>query len=268
MKTVFECRSYIEFLKNYISALPKQGRGTQTLLASAIGCQQTYLSKVLAGKAELSVDQGYEACRYFGLSAAETDYFVTLLLLNRASTPNTKAYLEKKLNQILRSHHNLRERFNKSINLDAKAMATYYSDWSYAAIHVLTSIPGFRTPEAIARRLHLSMKHVQEVLEFLIRVNLVTKKDVQFTMSKKSIHLGSDNPLISNHHRNWRLRALNELKSSADNLHYSSVITCSKADMNKIKEVLIKAIEEVRKLVEGSGEETICSYGIDFFELI
>jgi len=48
-------------------------------------------------------------------------------------------------------------------------------------------------------------------------------------------------------------------------LHYSSVITASKADADQIKEIMVRAIESVRAVVKNSPDEEGYCYSLDFF---
>jgi uncharacterized protein (TIGR02147 family) len=267
MKSIIEYHDYIDLLKDLIACQPNSGRGVQTDLAEKLGCQQAYLSKVLAKKADLNTDQANGICQYFALSDSDTDYFINLVLLNRAGTARAKAYWQSKLQNIVRVKQELKKRLGDNTELKVEDKAIYYSDWSYAAIHVLTSIEAFQTPQAIAARLQLDLQKVRARLAFLEKINLVTKKNDHYKITQASIHIGSDNAFVVNHHRNWRLRTLEKLGNSQDDLHYSSVVTCSKADRIKIKEALINAIEQVRKIARTSKDESIYSYGIDFLEL-
>lgn len=54
----------------------------------------------------------------------------------------------------------------------------------------------------------------------------------------------------------------------ASDLHYSGVITCSNQDLEKIREILIEAIQSIRNLVKDSKDETLAVYNIDLFGLL
>ncbi|MES2802074.1 MAG: TIGR02147 family protein [Bdellovibrionota bacterium] len=267
MKSIYEYKNYVVLMKDLIANQPNKGRGAQSSLAKQLDCQQAYLSKVLSGNAHLNADQGYGACRYFGLNSVETDYFVTLLLLNRSYKTEAKSFWQKKLDTIMRENHKLEKRFEKSASITLDDQATYYSDWTYAAIHVLTSIDAFKTEHQISSRLKLDLQRTRKILNFLEKLNLVIKKGENYTIGKNSIHVGNDSSFSANHHRNWRLKAINNFNSSPEDLHYSSVITIDQADRYKVKEILIKAIEEIRTVVKESKENSIFSYSLDFWEL-
>ena len=268
MKDIFEYTHYIDFVRDLISNRPNKGRGEQTSLSKALNCQQAYLSKVLSKQADLNTDQGYALCRYFNLNSRDTDFFISLLLFNRAYTVEAKKYWKTKLDSFIREYQNLQTRLTERIEMAPENIALYYSDWIYAALHIMTGISEYQTINALSERLSLPPQ-VHDCLSSLVSMGLITKSktDNRYTPNKKTLHLGNASPFIINHHRNWRLKALQFLNLGNENLHYSSVISCAKNDQPKIKEILIKAIENIRKLVKTSKEETIFVYGIDFFEL-
>ncbi len=68
---------------------------------------------------------------------------------------------------------------------------------------------------------------------------------------------------------NWRIKAIENLEKniSSEGLHYSSVITLSNADFEKISEVLIQAIEMNKITIKDSSSEIPACFNIDFFKL-
>ncbi len=50
-----------------------------------------------------------------------------------------------------------------------------------------------------------------------------------------------------------------------ENLHYSSVISLSKQDVQQIREILIKTIERIKPIIQRSPEETLYGFSMDFF---
>lgn len=95
---------------------------------------------------------------------------------------------------------------------------------------------------------------------------LIQKKGAHYEIGVTKIHLSKDSPQIQRHQTNWRMQAIRsiDINDSVD-LHYSTIVSMSKADTPKIKEILIKAIEECRSVIRDSKEETIQSICIDFF---
>lgn len=125
-----------------------------------------------------------------------------------------------------------------------------------------------RTPGAIAKYFDLSISKTAQVLDFLTSVGLVKSEGGIFTPGEVRIHLGHDSPMISKHHTNWRMQAVRSFeRETAQELHYSGVISVSFSSLPKIRETMIRALEEVRKIVKDSDDETVYCYSLDLFGL-
>lgn len=110
---VYEADTYREFLRNYLASLPRGGRGELSRLAEYLGVNNTLLSQILAGTRELSSEQAYALGTYWNFDERETDYFLTLVQIERAGTHAYRDHLEKK-------KHRLRED-NKKIGKPSPA---------------------------------------------------------------------------------------------------------------------------------------------------
>jgi uncharacterized protein (TIGR02147 family) len=268
MITLFEFSDYRKVLLFLMKAHEGEPRGLQTRLAKHMGCQQAYLSRVLAGNAELSQEQAFAATSFFNLDTLEQDYFVTLVSLNRAGSTELKRFYEKKRSEILTRKLEIKSRIKADGHLSAERKTLYYSDWAFAAVHMATAIGKFRTVPALASRLGLPEARTKEILEFLEECGLIEKKAGYYQTKVAAIHLGNDQALIKSHHTNWRLQALNAIsKNSPDVLNYSSIVSCSANDSVRIREVLLKAIQEIREIVRGSASEQLYCYSLDFFDV-
>ena len=268
MNTLFEYKDYKHYLKDLVKQKPKQGHGFKSAMATAIRCQSAYISRVLNGNAHLSLEQAHELNQFLGHSEEEAEFFILLVLYTRAGTQILKNFFLKKINHALNKRLILKERFKVKMTLAAEDQARYYSSWPYAAIHIATSIPQLETKKAISDYLDLPLPKVSEILDFLCRTGLVIKKGDHFTIGKTRIHLGSDSALISQHHTHWRIKAIQNLdQKQEDTLHYSSMISLSKEDIQKIKTKLVKTIEEYNAIVKDSKEEELRCLTLDFFGL-
>lgn len=264
---IIEYRDYHKLFRDLLEKHPKGGHGCQTRLAKKIGCQQAYLSRVIAYKAHLNSDQIIGTSEFFLLDKIETDFFLFLNLLNRSSNDHLKSFYEVKLKETTSKKLNIASRIKSFETLDINDIALYYSDWSYQAVHVATAVKNFQAIPSLAKRLNLSEKKIQKTLEFLVSIGVVEEKNHQFRNIKAFLHLPSDSDFIGQHHRNWRIKTLEALKEPEDNLHYSSIVSCSESDSQKIKEVMMGAIKEIRKIVKDSKDENIFCYNLDFFSV-
>ncbi len=124
-------------------------------------------------------------------------------------------------------------------------------------------------PAPVSEYLGISLKRTAEILEFLVSIKLALPvENGRFTVGTSRIHLGSDSPMISKFHTNWRMQAIRSLETEDKNdLHYSSVITISDEDFKKIKSLLVKYIEEIKLIVKESPSEKVHSLCLDFFQI-
>ena len=128
-------------------------------------------------------------------------------------------------------------------------------------------MPEFQTRDALARHLHLSVSKIMEVLSFLISTGLAEEEGGKFVAGRMSIYLGDNSPLISKHHTNWRVRAVQSLDTpQMHDLHYSALSTVNSKDIPVVREILVKAIEEIRTIVKASSpENALFCYNLDLF---
>ena len=133
---------------------------------------------------------------------------------------------------------------------------------------MIVTIPEFRNPESIAKRLRLTVSEVLDALNFLERINLVVKEKNKYLAKSTALHLEKDSPLISQLHSNWRLQALQSLtRETPYDVHYSGVFTCAKSDLSKLREKVANCVQECTKLVSKSNEEEIAVLTADFYLL-
>ena len=170
------------------------------------------------------------------------------------------------MQEIIEKRSDLKKRLNIANSLKKVDQEVYYSSWLYACIHMMVAIPEFQSPVAISRHLNLSRDKVLEIITFLEETGLIQKKGAHFEIGVTKIHLAKDSPQIQRHHTNWRIQAIRsiDINDYAD-LHYSTVVSMSKSDVPRVKEILIKAIEKCREVIKESKEEKIQSICIDFF---
>jgi len=266
---VFHYENYRKYLNDFIADRP---RGTRSDLAKCLNCQPGYVTQVLKGEKDLSLEQGLAFAQFAGLKGGEKDFFITLLQKDRAGTSALRAYCNEQLEQLrARSAAVLQERLPLPKRIEGRDLVEYYSAWYYAAIHVCLSISSLREPSALAKELKLPLSSVVRALQYLERVGFAEHVDGEYHLTQNSIHLGGDDPLVSKHHANWRVRTLQALEqgslSNANSVHFSSVITLSREDARKIQGKLIEWIREAQAISHPSPEEVTRVLCVDFYPL-
>lgn len=257
---IFEQSDY----KIYLRYVLDSRRGMRSELANGLGCQSGYISQVLQGLSDFSLEQGVKVCDFLHFTEEESHFFMLLLQYDKAATSDLKKYFKRQIDHIKKDRSEIKNRIKINSDLNPEDYHQYYSSWEYAALHILTSIPEFQLKDQMRKKLKLNQVRINEVLDFLIKKGLVEEKNNRFIIGKKRIHLSKDSPYILSHHQNWRLHATRVISDkNPENVNYSGVFSLSKKDIEKIKEILLVAIEQQEKVISNSGEEEMIYLGID-----
>lgn len=266
-KSIFEFRDYKSLLREY--AGPKSSkRGRKSALARAIGCQATYISQVLHGKAQLSLEQAERLCEFFGFNNEERQFLLTLVQMERAGTPSLRNHFKKEMNELLERRMILTKRLGPKTLITEEGRSRYYSSWIYSAVHIALTIPELQSREALTDFFQLPIRRINEVLDFLCSIGLAEPLGAGFRAGISQVRLGNDSHHIIKHHSNWRTQALHSLeRERPTDLHYSAVVSLSHSDVLKIKNILLEALATTQAIVQAADEETLCGVVVDFFSL-
>ena len=265
---IFDFSTYRDFLKAKIYQKGRAQRGALSALAAAIPCQTSYLSRVMSGAADLSLEQADSVAHYFGLSPDETYFFLMLVQLARAGTASLRTQFQKVIDQAREDRLNLQKRVGVKDSISKEDQATYYSHWYFAALHVMTGIPSMQTKQAMAKELNLPLSRISEILDFLVSIGLVNEgSDGRYSTGIGKIHLKKDSPMILRHHANWRIQAIRCIEKSPDaGIHYSVLVNTSKSDSELLRSMIAQFIEKFMKVVHPSVDEEMNCFTLDFFK--
>lgn len=266
-ESVFEFSSYKSYLEAKTGAEGTR-KGVKASMAKALSCQPTYISQVLHGKAHLSLEQAEILNGFFSHSKEEGFFFLLLIQKDRSGTKSLRDFFQEQLDEALRKRLVLTKRLGPKETLSEIHQATYYSSWIYSTIHIALSIPELRTREALAEYLSLPLRKITETLDFLQLIGLVKATKNGFEVTNAHVRLGNDSKNILKHHTNWRLQAAESLdREQLTDLHYSGVVSLSRSDVIKIKNLLLDVVKDSQAVIKDSKEEELCSMVIDFFSL-
>ena len=267
-KSAFGHDGYKAYLREILPA-SGEGRGLRSRLAAAIGVQSAFISQVLNQKVHLSLEHALKVSQFLQHGEAESHYFMLLVEHERAGSPALRSYYASQMAAIREKRLQIAERLQVKQTLNLEDQLTYYSAWYYGAVHVLISIPELQTKAALAQHLRLELPLISEILDFLVKCGLAVDDGDHFRIGNARLHLGANSPLISKHHTNWRMRAVQALDemSKRSNLHYSAAITLAREDVEKIRKVLLEAIERTENIYKPSKEETGYAVNLDFFAI-
>lgn len=269
MANLYEFSKYKSYLRSLLSSRPHKGRGERTKLAAAARCNTAYVSQVLNGSGQFSLEQAERISRFLNHSMDEKRYFLLLVELERAGSSELRSYFLEQIQQIHNERQVLKNRLAFKNTLSLEDQTSYYSAWYYTAVHLLITMEEFQTVHRLAQHLNLPISRIQEILDLLVRCGLAIQEGERFRAGTVSIHLGADSPMLSKHHVNWRMQAVNDLDrgNRTNSLHYSSVVTVAEGDIPKVREILLSAIEQVRSIIRESKEDRLYCYTLDLFEV-
>lgn len=264
---VFSHKNYKNYLKKILGT-KGDTRGSRSKLAKTLGCQTGFISQVLNGYTHFSLEHSSQISDFLGHDKEEKHFFMLLVQLAKAGSLDLEKYYNEQIENILNERKEIKKRIKVTSELTEKDYVIYYSQWYYAAIHVLVSITSYQTKETIAKKLNLTSEVTSKALKFLTDKSLINETSGKYEIGEVRIHLDSKSPMITKHHTNWKLEAIKSLENiKPSDMHYSSVVTLSKSDADKVKEVMLKSLEDIEMILRPSKEEEIYSLSMDFFNL-
>lgn len=268
MISLFNYSDYRAYIEARFKEMPKAGYGQSLRLSQHLNVHTTLVSQVLKGLKSFTPEQASSVAEFLGLTDDEAEYFVLLVQLDRAGTPALKRILLKRLDEIKKKSAELVNRLQSDTVLTEERKAVFYSDWMYSAIRQLSAIPGMNNRDVISDYLDVPKKRVNEVAEFLVRSGLCIENDGRLGIGPRQTHLENSSPWVRTHHVNWRQKAIETLSNEEDSkLHYTAPMTLSKPDALKIREMLVKFLQSVDRVIDPSPSEELHCLNIDWFRV-
>src|SRR5262245_25703835 len=129
MLSIYNYKDFRKFVKDVFHGMPRQGYGQSHRLAKHLNVHTTLISQILGGRKSFSLEQAHEVAEYLGLNELETDYFVTLIQLEKAGTKPLRAYFEKKLAGVKGRASELVNRLKSERGMSEEMRAVFYSHW-------------------------------------------------------------------------------------------------------------------------------------------
>ncbi|MDX9732051.1 MAG: TIGR02147 family protein, partial [Bdellovibrionales bacterium] len=165
LNEIFQYKHYKRYLRDRLTHETKFTKGLKIKLARHIGCQPSYLSQVLNGDPNFTLEQATLLNDFFNHGKTEAKYFLLLLQHERAGTKRLKDFFIEEIEALREERFNLKKRLPDTEELPASTRHNYYSSWYYSAIHIMLSIPEFQSVTAISQRLRLPPSLVKGVVE-------------------------------------------------------------------------------------------------------
>lgn len=266
---IYEYDDYRIFVTTWVKKRPKRGHGEYQKIAEFLRVPPSVFSLIIGGQRELNIEKGYLLSDYLGLKFTEKDYFIYLVDYANASNHKYKTYLKEKIQKLQFDSKNLEMRLEEKKTLDLLDQVEFYSSWLYSAIRLHCSIGTGSTFSEILESFPIKESELNKILTFLIRIRLVELNNGKYVMGLQRLtYVGKDSAMLSKHHSNWRIKSLEKTMHLEDSDYFMTFpLTCSKADVEKIKSKISQLMVDVTEIVKNSDAEEQLYFGIDFFKL-
>lgn len=259
--------NYKNFIQKNLAENNIKVRGSYIKLAKFLGTNSSFVSQVLSGEKHFSIEQILKCSKYLKLNHLDQEYLVHLNLFERAGDLESKKYFESKLKEIIVNRNKISQVITKHRNLSTEEQSIYYSNWIYSAIRLSSDISNCKTIQALSKKLKIPLKETEKAVNFLLDKDLLKKTTEGFRPTETNIHLNDESPFIFNHHKNWRIKAIENFSQFENNrdLAFTAPLTISKDDFMLARGEILKLIKKLNSVVEKSQSEELACLSIDFF---
>jgi len=267
---VYEAKTYQEFLNDCLEkGTAYRPKSTKKSLAEHIKCHSTFVSHVLAEKAHFNNEQAIRFSEFYGLSPDETDYFIDLINHDRAGDVKTKNFFAKRIARHRTRWLKLSHRIKTEDRLSPEQEDRYFENPLLQAVHLATLLPNTNNATAIAKRLQITARLVENALDTLREMGLLEVSDDNIAPRNRLLHLDKASPVYKRYHANWRLKIINDaaVANQGEGVHYTSIFTLSREQVDRFKQLVLTHIEDSRELVIDSSPEQMFAYALDFYPL-
>jgi hypothetical protein len=104
------------------------------------------------------------------------------------------------------------------------------------------------------------------MLTFLVQTGVCVEEAGKFHMGKVHVHVPNESPLVTKHHSNWRMKAIQRMDFREDTeLFFTAPMSISRKDFETIREKLNAVIKDAVNVAKSSSSEDIFCLNIDFF---
>lgn len=267
MISVYEFKSYKDFVREWVKGQPKEGRGIFKRMAEKLATSSTMMSHVFQGDKDLSFEMAHDLAEFLGLNETEGDYFLLLVQYSKAGSFALQRRLAKRIAAEQKRVSDLSTRVKPDKALAEVIKAKFYSHWAYTGIRNLSACPEFHDVDSISRQLGLTRTLTQKIVDFLVEHELCVIEKGKLTAGPRQTHIGQNSELVYKHHQNWRLHAITKMADPQDaNLFFTAPMSLSRDTAEIMRQKIPKFIEEVSEMVRPSPSEVVRCLNIDWFE--
>lgn len=242
------------------------GRGSRLKLASFIGCQPSFISQVMSGKNELSLEHAHRINHFLNHSTEESQYFLLMVMLARAGTFELQKFLREQISAQRAQQMQIHKVVAKH-ELKGDDILHYYSNWLCVSIHMLATIPKYRDPRAMQDKLGASDQEFKETLNFLTRTGLIEIHQGKIEVGEAHVHLKKTSPYAQSASVLTRLKILEKLSlKDPRSVNFSSNFTISKSSYEALRKRILDFVVTLDEHIQEDDPEEFCTLVLDLIE--
>lgn len=266
---IFEFNDYKKYVQKWLETRPKKGHGYYAKIAEALSISAVMISQVFSGSKNLSLEHAYLLADFIGLGLSEKNFFLLLVNYEKAGSQKLREHFRNEIKQVQKQKtESLKEIVGSDISLSEVDKAIFYSSWLYSAIRLQTSIDGFQSVEALAKRFNLPREEILSKLQFLVDKNLCIQKSDGYRMGPQRTHLEAGSPYIKPRQTSWRVKAFEKMESPKSSyLFYTAPMSISEDQYGELRKRLTEVIADLGTKVTQSKPDKLACLNIDLFDV-
>lgn len=266
---IFSYSDYKILVNDLLLTKPNQGRGQYKRISEHLNVSSVLVSQIFKGAKDISIEQGHKLCDYFNFIELEKKFFVTLISSNRAGTFELRKFYDKELSELRKQAKSIVNRVKHKNVLSEEDKATFYSDWKYCGMRLACDLEQIVNIKDLSELFKVDENSIKSILEFLMTRGLVKSNSGNLEIGPSSTHISKASPMVKNHHRNWRLKALESLDNLDDNeIMYTAPMTTSKEVYKNLNKKILKLIDEFVEEASNADGEDLYYLNIDLRKMI
>lgn len=269
---IYDVSHYLQILSEKVAETSSR-KGYKAAIARAARCQPSFVSNVLAGRANLNDEQAASLAEFWKFSEQETDYFIALVHLERAGTERLKKKYRREIERLRAEHQNYKMLHSfgcfSEVGLTESGLRFYFSNWHVCAIHYATLLPDRDTVESIAQHFCLEAKLVKHNLDQLCELELVANKDGVYTFLHAPAVEKWDPVTGRVVHASMRARANQKYEIRGSRDYFQTMwITVSEKEFNDTRQEINRFMQNLsEKISAPSTSDRLVGLCLDFFEI-
>lgn len=265
--SILHLNSYHEVIQQKLKEHAHQ-KGYKAHLSQCMGIQTSHFSQVLAGKIDLNPDQGAKLCDEWKFDDLESDYFINLIHLERATTITLKKRIKRNLSNSRLSHGlgNDMHILSPSSKVD---YLPFFSSWVYPAVYGALKLKGMLTETDIAKRLEIPLPTVKSTFLGLESMKLIERQEGRWVSLKDGIlNLSQHARAISQ--MEFRVKAHQMfVDGDTEMVRFSSMMAVTSEKYFEFRERVQKFVAEYHADTSEMGPppEELIVLNVDFFRV-